>query len=389
VYLPNQNLFVWLLQYNPVTFCSANCPPQPPGAPLPTFAISQTSRLRVAWTTPQAAAADFWNAWTYADLTGINTPGVSGGLGINANEWLDYPDLAWSDTFLYVGVDHGTTTPGQVWTGRRIVARLSLADMVNSSAATLGYSYAELTGANGLNKTHFVQAAPGRMVVAALQDSSTLRIFTWKDNEGSIPSPASIGISQIQQGATYTSTAPDGADWVAVSFPGNITGAAYRRVSTGLGGPVRNEYLFAFDAGVNAGAGRPNAYVRLETLALDGDTYSVFAEYDVWNGSYAYALAALGSDGNEIGITLAVGGGTVGFPQFAVGYKDDFVVFQVTNSNATQTSRFGDYVRNRLIPGGLFAAEVYDMVLNPVPPGGVTANMRFVQYGRPPAPPIR
>ena len=82
-----------------------------------------------------------------------------------------------------------------------------------------------------------------------------------------------------------------------------------------------------------------------------------------------YGAVSGGLLSNEIGITLAVGGGTLGFPQFAVGYKNDFEVFQVTNSNATQTSRFGDYVCNRLIPGGLFAAEVYDVVLNPVPPG--------------------
>ena len=382
VYIPNRNLFVWLLQYNPIKFCSANCPPQPPPAPPPTFAISQTSRLRVAWATPTAIATDFWNAWSYLDLTGT-------GLGTTNSEWLDYPDLAWSDTFLYVGVDHGFPIPGKVYPGRRIVARLSLANMVDPAATAVGYELSELTGANALNKSHFVQGAPGRMVLGALQDSSTLRVFTWKD-EDPAPVSATVGISQIQQGNAYTSTAPapDNSDWIAVSFPGNITGAAYRSVLTGLGGPTRHEYLFAFDAGVNAAGGRPQAYVRLETLALDGDTYSVFAEYDVWNPNYAYAMAALGSDGNEIGITLAVGGGTLGYPQFAVGYKDDFEVFQVTNSNATQTSRFGDYVCNRLIPGGLFAAEVYDVVLNPVPPGGITANMRFVQYGRPPSTPI-
>jgi len=331
------------------------------------------------------------------DFTGTSVAGVSGGLGIAATEWLDYPDLAWSDTFLYVGIDHGTSTFGQVWTGRRIVARVNLADMVNPAATNVGYAFAELTGSNGLNKTHFVQGAPGRMVVGSLDNSSTMRVFTWRDTENSIPS-ATIGISQIQQGGTYTSTAPDAADWVAVSFPGNITGGAYRSVATGLGSPSREEYLFAFDAGANAGGGRPRSYLRLETLTPDGTNYSAFAEYDVWNSDYAYAMGGLGSDGSEIGITLAVGGGTIGYPQFAVGYKDDFVVFQMTNSNATQTVRFGDYVCNRLIPGGSFAAEVYDVILNALPPGvpsgtcatvGCTANMRFVQYRRPPLPPVK
>ncbi len=386
IYLPNQNIFVWLLQYNPITACATNCPPQPPPAPAATFRITQTSRLRIAWATPAAVASDFWNAWTYIDLTGT-------GLGTTNAEWLDYPDKAWSNTFLYVGIDHGFPTPGQVYTGRRIVARLSLADIVNPAVPNVGYSYAELTGSNGLNKTHFVQGTPGRMVVGSLDNSSTMRVFTWNDNENSIK-VATVGISQIQQGTSYTSTAPDGADWLAVSFPGNITGGVYRSVIPGLGQPSRDELTFAFDAGANAGGGRPRAYLRLETLTPDGDNYKPIAEYDVWNNDYAFAMGGLGTDGSQIGITLAVGGGTVGYPQFSVGYKDDFVVYQVTNSNATQTTRFGDYVCNRPIAGGNFATEVYDVILNPLPPGvtsgtcatvGCTANMRFVEYGRPPA----
>ena len=409
VYLPNQNLFVWLLQYNPVVGCATNCPAQPPPAPPATFRINQPDRLRIAWATPAAAAADFWNAWTYADLTGNNVAGVSDGLGINGNEWLDYPDMAWSNTFLYVGVDHGRTTPGKVFTGRRIVARLSLADLANPAATLVHYDRTELSGSNGLNKTHFVQNAPGRMVVGSLDNSSTLRVFTWNDGSNSVPS-STVVISTIRQNVfdssgnlttrNYTSLAPDGSDWYAVSFPGNITGAVYRSVGTGLGSPNRDEYMFAFDAGQNPGGGRLRAYVRLETVTpKSASDYQAFAEYDIWNNDYAFAMAALGTDGNEIGITLAVGGGTVGYPQNSVGYKNDFVVYQVTNSNATQVSRFGDYFSVRLVPssGGLFAAETYDVVLNPLPPGvtigtcatvGCSANMRFVEFGRSKRPPI-
>jgi hypothetical protein len=178
-----------------------------------------------------------------------------------------------------------------------------------------------------------------------------------------------------------------------VAFPGNITGATYRSVIPGLGVPSREEYIFAFDAGVNS-PGRPRSYVRLETLTPSSNDYQAFSEYDIWNADYAFAMAALGTDGTEIGVALGVGGGTVGFPQFSVGFMNDFVVYQVTSSNATQISRFGDYLSARLIPGaGRFAAEVYDVILNPLPPStpsgtcatvGCTANMRYVEFGRPP-----
>jgi hypothetical protein len=381
VYLPQHNLFVWLLQYQPVV-----------NTAVTPNVITTPDRLRVAWATPAALAADFWNAWTYADLTGTNVAGVSGGLGIASNEWLDYPDLAWSDTFLYVGVDQGFPTPGQVYTGRRIVARLSLADMANPVSTSLNYAYARLTGSSGLNKTHFVQGAPGQMVVGSLENSSTLRVFTWRDSENTV-NPSTVPISQIQQGASYTSVAPDGSDWVSVSFPGNITGAAFRSVVPGLGVPSRAEYLFAFDAGANAGGGRPRSYVRLETVTPSGTGFQAISEYDIWNADYAFAMAGLAADGTEIGIALGVGGGTLGYPQFSVGFMNDFVVYQVTSSNATQTSRFGDYIAPRFIAGaGLFAVELYDVILNPLPAGtpngtcatvGCAANMRFVEFGRP------
>jgi hypothetical protein len=112
VYLPEQNLFVWLLQYRPVVCDNVTIPcPPPPSCPTgSTNCVTQPNRLRIAWATPQAIAADFWNAWIYGDLTGNQQTGVSDGLGTAGNEWLDYPDLAYSDTYLYVGTDHGTPT---------------------------------------------------------------------------------------------------------------------------------------------------------------------------------------------------------------------------------------------------------------------------------------
>jgi len=374
VFLQQQNLFVWLLQYRPVTDASGQ--------------ITQSSRLRIAFATPEAIAADMWNAWTYGDLTAINRPGISSGLGINANEWLDYPDMAWSDAFLYVGVDRGfPNAAGNVYAGRRLVARLRLADMADTSSGVINYSFAELTGSSGLNKGHFVQNAPRRMVLGSLDNSSTMRVFTWDDNSGSINSDT-VAISQIQQGSAYNSAAPDGSNWVGVGFPGNISGSAFRSV----GEPRRQEYLFAFTAGLNASGGRSRPYVRLETLIPDGGGYRTFAEYDIWNNDFAFAMAALGSLNGEIGITLGVGGGTFGVPQMSVGFKDDFVVYPVTISTATQISRYGDYFSTRVIPGKLmFATEVYDILLNSPSSTtdtcatvGCSANVHYVEFGRPP-----
>lgn len=366
-YVPEQNLFVWLLQYWPVSVTTTN----PDGTQTTT--ITQSSRLRIAWATPEAIAADFFNAWRFGDLTATAVPGVSSGLGTAANEHLDYPDLAYSGRFLYVGIDHGwPDAPRSVYLGRRIVARLNLAQMADPASTVVNYNFTEYSG-NGLNKTHFVQGVPDRMVLAGLDNTSNLRVYTWEDSAGSAYAWAA-GISSIT--TAYNETAPDGTDWYAVSFPGNITGATFRD----------GKYIFAFDGGVNA-PGRPRAFVRLETVMPDrvlGIPF-VFAteEYEIWNPDYAFAMAALGTQGKEIGIGLAVGGGTIGYPQFSVGYKDDFVVYTVTSSTATQGGRFGDYFSVRPIPGSLdagFAAESYDVVTGP------SAISRYTEFSRPDLP---
>ena len=390
IYLPQQDIFVWLLQYSPITACVTNCTPV---GPTSTFGITQPNRLRVAWATPAQIRTNFFNAWTYADLT-------TQGLGAANNEWLDYPDLGFSGRFLYVGVDHGFPTPGQVYAGRRIVARLSLADMVNPSATSVGYQFAEYTGSAGLNKNHFIQNAPGRMVVGSLDSGAKLRVFTWDDGSATIPAPNIVDISTIQTG-TYTSGLADGSDWVAVGFPGNITGGTYRRVAQ-FGASPREEYMFAFTAGTD-GAGRPRPFVRLETLTPTGaTTYSVSEEYDIFNPDYAYAVAAVGSGTNivlpEIGLSLFVGGGTIGYPRGVVGFKNDFVVYTVNDSDAAQGVRFGDYVNARPIPGtaSRFGTQTYSVRLPAGSSAGATcatagcsANMNYVEFERPPPDPIR
>lgn len=361
---------MWLLQYQPVATTTTTA-----GGSV--TRITQPNRLRVAWATPSAVAADFVDAWSYADLTSTSVPGVSSGLGTAANEHLDYPDLTYSASRLYVGIDRGwPDAPGSVYTGRRIVARMNLAEMADPTAPVIHYDWTELSGSNGLNKSHFMQGgARDRMVLASLDNTSSLRVFTWRETSGSATA-ATTPISSIT--TNYTAPAPDGTDWYAVGFPGNITGAT----------SFRGQYYFAFDGGTQSG--RPQPYVRIETVTPSAGGASATAEYDVWNPNYAYGMAALGTQSDGLGIGLAVGGGTIGYPQFGVGFKDDFVVYTVTDSNATQTlaggaSRFGDYFSVRPIPGSDgFAAEAYD-VLQSTPghtcrTGGCTAVARYVEF---------
>ena len=106
--------------------------------------------------------------------------------------------------------------------------------MTDPASTVVNYNFTEYTNSNGLNKSHFVQDAPARMVLGSLDDQIILRVFTWPD-DGS-PSSQTVGISSITN--AYNSTDPDNVDWYTVSFPGNITGATYRSLPLGLGGGV-------------------------------------------------------------------------------------------------------------------------------------------------------
>jgi hypothetical protein len=173
--------------------------------------------------------------------------------------------------------------------------------MANPAVPVVHYDFTEFTGCSSLKYDHFVQGAPGRIVVGCLDNQSQMFIYTWSD--GANPDArAKVAISPVQQGMSYTSKDPDGIDWLAATWPGMISGATFRRTAAG------DEYLFAFQAGQNPPR-RPQAYVRLESLTPRESGYARTAEYDIWNANYAYAMAALGSDGYEIGINLAVGGG--------------------------------------------------------------------------------
>ena len=230
-YVPKFNIFVWLLQYWPTKTTNA--------AGVTT---TSTNRLRIAWATPAAIKADFLHAWSYADLT-------SAQMGIGQG-WMDYPDLAFSDKFLYVGVDHGIPNSGQVYSNRRIVTRMSLSDMVGGGSS-VGWSEMEPTY-NGLLQNHFVQNSHDTAYWTAEPDTSTLSVWSWPDSSNTA-TVKDITISKYLN-SDYTVTAPDNFAWDVA--PQAVLGGA-RTTTPTFGGPPADFLYFALCAGRNtAGGGR-------------------------------------------------------------------------------------------------------------------------------------
>jgi hypothetical protein len=108
-YVPSVNLVFWLLQYTSSAPVPAN-----PNLPGP-------NRLRIAYASPESMKANI-NSWTYFDLQSSTF-----NLG---NQALDFPDLAFTGSFLYASVDRVTappSVPGNVQ--GLIVARIPFSDI--------------------------------------------------------------------------------------------------------------------------------------------------------------------------------------------------------------------------------------------------------------------
>ena len=405
LYNPRVNLFFWLIQYN----SSAPNPPNP--------ALPGPNRLRIAWASPESMKTNI-NAWTFFDLTSATF-----NLGQQA---IDFPDLAFTDRFLYVSVDR-MTAPGSVQ--GLIVARVPLSD-ITGSGGSVGISYyssAESTDQNTATGSRLTQNSADAMYWGGHVDKSHIKVFRWRDGNGSMDTPHNATVNSWCS-ADYSTLAPDRQQWLDNSrtSASSIIGAA-RKPFRGLvppgGTPPNGEVWLAWGSGRDVPAspgvtactqGRPQPYVKI--ARVDDQTLDTVGEYHIWNTPYAFAYPALATDPNGfIGVSVAFGGPS-NYASTTVGYLGDFVVYYVEASDVTLTftqndnstppklirdskgnpvlfTRYGDYfaVRNSGKDGTYFSSQGYAVKLvspatNCTTGSGCTFRPHYEQWGRPAAP---
>jgi hypothetical protein len=428
-YVPSVDTFFWLLQYkqaNPV-------PPNTVGA----------NRLRLAIARPSAIAANIYNAWTYFDLQ-------TSFFGLT-NQWLDFPDLAYTNTFLYVSVDAlPNSSATSVSNKGLIVSRASLTDLANPAVPTVSFSS---YGPNQLPNqvraygSHLTQSSADAMYWAGHIDTSNLEVFVWPDASGTITPPHSTKFNGPYCNTDYSSVAPDKFQWIDTtrsSARGAVIGAT-RKPFSGLvppGSPTPNgEVWFAWGAARDDSScknGRPQPYVLI--ARLDDQTLAAVGEYDIWNTPYAFAYPSLAtSPDGEIGVSLGWGGPS-NYGSTAAGYLGDYVVYYNepsdstiawlrkdvmgntiaesntivdANGNPIEKTRFGDFfvVRNSGPNNERFSSQGYAVNLaNPAISNGCdggsegsdamgnstgvslpscTLHPHYVEWGRPPPPPTQ
>lgn len=305
--------------------------------------------------------------------------------GINA--WMDFPDLTYGDAFLYVNTNAFTRTynsAGKEQNGfaGKLFFELPLKEL--QAGTGFGYYFAMLTEA--LNYGSPTQNVRDENYWAAHVNNSALRIYSSKGNdpnyywrERKLKANWPMAAKDANGIADIISSAPDSGDWISIEH--RIIGAT----------KVVNQLWFAWTAANGksdaGGFEFPKPHIQIAKFDLTQD-YNCVDQTQVWNPDVAYAYPSLTTNSNnEVGISLAWGGGT-SFGSHAVGIINDFVVWFGDASDMTSTrtnpTRFGDYLHVRLAHPDtrFFSAFGYAVNKTSATPPTEDDQYIYVEFGR-------
>jgi hypothetical protein len=335
-YIESIDTFIWLLQYGP----------------------DKDNFQRLAFAKTADVGSDL-SKWRMFDIT-TDFLEVQGA-------FLDFPDLAVSNNFLYVTTNIFTADNRVGST----VVRIPIQSIANAAPT------AEKFLSMDLFSFRVAQNCRDTAYFAAHQDTSTLAVFAWPEAAAQPNPQVSVGVARWLGRNGYQSRTPDGRRWLDRADP-RITGAA-------LAG---NELWFSWsvDRGSNQ---RTNPFVQIARISTPDLT--LLEDVNVFDTDSATCYGGLASNvNNEVGISYMIGGGTR-FPSHMVGIltnsrKDVLVTAGDRAPVADPRSgnfEWGDYLTVRaLFPEKkLFAATGY--VLKGTSDGNnVDATPHFVIFGR-------
>ena len=308
IYVPQINEFVWLVQY----FAGPN------GANLDRLAVFP----------PSAVTASGLTSWTYWDITSGELPGT--------HPFLDFPDLAFGNSYLYLTQDSGSGG----FVSQTFIARIGLTNLqqgLNLAAGPNAWRY--ITGSLFFGKV--VQNTGSVAYWASNSSTSTMAASDWPESSTSWFGPVNVNVYSWPN-SDYTTTTPGGGSWLNL-YTGTVMASA--RVGRFL--------YFAWTAARGSGsqAWLSNPHVELVQMTT---SFTFVSQRAIWNPSYVFAWPYLTSAPNlagvpQLGISLVWGGGKF-FANAAAGdlTTSPFVVDATAISNANcGCGRWGDYLAVR------------------------------------------
>jgi len=284
-YVPQFDMFVWLLQYRTDDGVNA---------------------IRIAIQTTAEVRSSNGTSWTYWDFT--NTALASSGT-------LDYNDMSFGRTFLYWT---SSINGGQ----NRYVVRVPLEEL--AAKGTVNYQFTQATNAYW---SHVTQGGQNGVYWAGHVNNSTLLVYSMMDGDD-FYSWREVNINSWPSN-TMSSIAADGDDWLSdASWKTYVRAAAVHD----------NSIYFAWNAANNSTFPHPH----IQIVEINRNTFSLVDQFQVWNGDFAFAYPYFETNAEgELGMIVAFGGGPYDASS-GVGVWGDFVIYYPRLSSNSQT-KYGHY----------------------------------------------
>lgn len=285
-YVPEYDLFVWLLQYN--------------------TGGDGRNAIRIAVQTTEGVRNSNGTAWVYWDFP--NTLFDAGG-------GLDYNDMSYGRQNLY-------WTSSVNGASNRYVVRIPLAEL--RAMGTINFSY---TGATNAIWSHVSQNGRNGVYWAGHKNNSTMTVWSMMDGDG-FYSWRDVNINSWPN-ATISSIAANGTDWLLdANWKTYIRAAAVRD----------NRVYFAWNA--SAGNGFPQPHVQI--VGINTSTWVREEQMQIWNPDFAFAYPYFEYNAQgELGMIVAFGGGPFNASS-GVGVWGDFVIYYPTLSGSSP-GNYGHY----------------------------------------------
>ncbi|MDP6453999.1 MAG: hypothetical protein QF898_11865 [SAR202 cluster bacterium] len=263
------------------------------------------------------------NVWHWWDFTPESVGGWT-------DEWLDYPDMALSNDFLFV-TSNSFSTSGDNFV-RSVALKIPLDDLERGE--TLDYQHWDTTEYGSLRLT---RGARDTMYFASnSRRMDRIRVWAWPEDSGNL-SAHDVNVTQWH-GGDYRPAGPDATNWLERTDD-RITGAWV----------AEGELGFMWTS--NAGGQRPNPYIKV--ARINEDDMTLIDEPDIWsqNATFAYPEACPNVRGH-IGVTLFYSSPTIP-PSHVVGVRDDYsnqrwdLQFTKVGASGPRDDKWGDYLSCR------------------------------------------
>lgn len=319
----------------------------------------------------------------------IPTPAGAGGT------WLDFPDMAVSDGFLYLSSNVFCTSgcPGSQSIGA-VAWRIPLAQLAQNGGIDFNFYYEPV-----LQTFRFAQGAHGTMYWGSHVTTALLRIYSWADNSGNIIlDDVSHAAYNLPTPCVPPNTPPACGIYVANSPDGtNFAARADSRIQAAwvAGGVIGFMW--------HASQGGAFPFPHVQVLRFNEGSRTLLSQGQIFSNTNAYMYPSVQVNARgHLGGTMSWGGGAF-FPNSLAWIADDLngntitplenLTFAVGSAGPNETNfggiynRWGDYQATRMhsVYENTWIGTSFVIQAPPPPPAPPSGNIReprFVWFGR-------